>query len=242
MKPVLTLVLGILFSVAIHAETYVVCVGIGNYAAPKVKNLTKTEADAKAMAEFFKKGTQNVRTITGKYATKSQILKSLNSQFSRATTDDKIIFFFSGHGYPGGFCPYDMTKIEEGLKYSDVISIMQKSKAKNKFIFADACHSGAIRQNDSNTEPKAGNVLLFLSSRGNEYSAESPFLANGYFTKHLLRGLGGGADVNKDKRITAKELFNYVSDGVKSQTNDRQHPVMWGKFDDDLTIVEYRKK
>ena len=195
MKPVLTLVLGILFSVAIHAETYVVCVGIGNYAAPKVKNLTKTEADAKAMA-----------------------------------------------GYPGGFCPYDMTKIEEGLKYSDVISIMQKSKAKNKFIFADACHSGAIRQNDSNTEPKAGNVLLFLSSRGNEYSAESPFLANGYFTKHLLRGLGGGADVNKDKRITAKELFNYVSDGVKSQTNDRQHPVMWGKFDDDLTIVEYRKK
>ena len=46
MKPVLTLVLGILFSVAIHAETYVVCVGIGNYAAPKVKNLTKTEADA----------------------------------------------------------------------------------------------------------------------------------------------------------------------------------------------------
>ena len=53
MKPVLTLVLGILFSVAIHAETYVVCVGIGNYAAPKVKNLTKTEADAKAMAEFM---------------------------------------------------------------------------------------------------------------------------------------------------------------------------------------------
>lgn len=235
-------VLGFFLSFSIHAETYVVCVGIGNYADPKVQNLTKTEADAKAMAEFYKKGTQNVITITGKYATKDQILKSLNSQFSRAKDDDKIVFFFSGHGYPGGFCPYDMTKIEEGLKYSDVISIMQKSKAKNKFIFADACHSGAIRQNNSDTEPKAGNVLLFLSSRGNEYSEESPFLANGYFTKHLLRGLGGGADSNKDKRITARELFKYVSEGVKSQTNNQQHPVMWGKFDDDLTIVEYRKK
>lgn len=242
MNRAITFILVFLASFALYAETYVVCVGIGNYADPKVQNLTKTEADAKAIAEFYKKGTKNVITITGKYATKAQILKSLNNQFSRAKSDDKIIFFFSGHGYPGGFCPYDMTKIEEGLKYIEVISIMQKSKAKNKFIFADACHSGAIRQNGSDTEPKVGNVLLFLSSRGNEYSAESPFLANGYFTKHLLRGLGGGADVNKDKRITARELFNYVSDGVKSQTNNRQHPVMWGKFDDDLTIVEYRKK
>lgn len=236
-------ILGVLFvCLFANAETYVVCVGIGNYADPQVQNLSKTEADAKAMAEFYKKGTKNVITITGKYATKSQILKSLRSQFGRAKANDKIVFYFSGHGYPGGFCPYDMTKIEEGLKYSDVIGIMQQSKANSKFIFADACHSGAIRQNGADSDPKAGNVLLFLSSRGNEYSAESPFLANGYFTKNLLRGLGGGADANKDKRITAKELFNYVSDGVKSQTNNHQHPVMWGKFDDNLTIVEYRKK
>lgn len=241
MNRIVIFILGFLASFALQAETYVVCVGIGNYSDPKVRNLTKTEADAKAMAEFYKKGTQNVITITGKYATRDQILKSLDSQFARAKAVDKIIFYFSGHGYPGGFCPYDMTTIEEGLKYSELISIMQKSKAKNKFIFADACHSGAIRQNGTDTEPKVENVLLFLSSRGNEYSAESPFLANGYFTKHLLRGLGGGADANRDKRITARELFNYVSDGVKSQTNDRQHPVMWGKFDDNLSIVEYRK-
>lgn len=242
MRRVFLLLTGCILAFAIHAETYVVCVGIGNYSDPKVQNLTKTEADAKAMAEFYRKGTPNVITITGRYATKSQILKSLKSQFARAKTDDKIVFFFSGHGYPGGFCPYDMTKIEEGLKYSDVISIMQKSKAKSKFIFADACHSGAIRQNGTESDPKAGNVLLFLSSRGNEYSAESPFLANGYFTKNLLRGLGGGADSNRDMCITARELFNYVSEGVKTQTKNRQHPVMWGNFEDDLTIVEYRQK
>lgn len=242
MKRVILLLFSYVVAFALYSETYVVCVGIGNYSDPKVQNLTKTEADAKAMAAFYKKGTKNVITITGKYATKSQILKSLKSQFGRAKANDKIVFFFSGHGYPGGFCPYDMTKIEEGLKYSDVISIMQKSKAKNKFIFADACYSGAIRRNGTDSDPKAGNVLLFLSSRGNEYSAESPFLANGYFTKHLLRGLGGFADANKDMRITARELFDYVSKGVKTQTKDRQHPVMWGNFDDNLTIVEYRKK
>ena len=226
-----------------HCETYVVCVGIGNYASPKVRNLTKTESDAKAVAEFYKKGTKNVITITGKYATTSQVLKSLRDQFSRAKENDKIIFFFSGHGYPGGFCPYDMTNINGGIKYSEIINIMQQSQAKNKLIFADACHSGAIRQkqNVNNTPIKSGNVLFFLSSRGNEYSAENAFLANGYFTKNLLRGLSGGADFNRDKLITAKELFKFVSEGVKSQTNGKQHPVMWGKFDDNLTIVEYQK-
>lgn len=241
----LILILSLLLSgLAAFAETYVVCVGIANYADPRVQDLQKTEADAKAMAEFYKKGTKNVITITGKYATKSQILKSLKSQFSRAKADDKIVFFFSGHGYQGGFCPYEMSKKEDGLKYSDVISVMQQSAAKDKFIFADACHSGAIRQkgSDSEPKPKPGNVLLFLSSRGEETSAENKLLANGYFTKHLLRGLGGGADVNGDRRITAKELFTYVSDGVKTQTKDQQHPVMWGRFDDDLTIVEFHKK
>lgn len=242
MKRVLIFLIVHIMTIGLFAETYVVSVGIGNYADTKMRNLTKTESDAKAIAEFYKKGTEKVITITGKYATKSQILQSLKNQFSKADANDRIVFFFSGHGYPGGFCPYDMMKQEDGLKYSDVINIMQQSKARSKFIFADACHSGAIREDGSYTDSKTGNVLLFLSSRGKEYSAENPFFANGYFTKYLLRGLGGGADANGDRRITAKELFDYVSEKVKLKTGNRQHPVMWGRFDDDLSIVEYRKK
>lgn len=242
MKLIFTTVCAIICAFASIANTYVVCVGIGNYADKNVQDLTKTEKDAKAMAEFFKRGTDNVITITGKYATKSKILESLKSQFSRAQSRDKIIFYFSGHGYPGGFCPYEMRKIEEGLTYSEVIDIMKNSKARDKFIFADACNSGAIRQNNINSSPNAGNIVFFLSSRGNEYSIESPFLANGYFTKHLLRGLGGGADANKDKSITAAELFKYVSQRVQSQTKGKQHPVMWGKFPDNLVVVSYSKR
>lgn len=242
MKRLLILLILFLTIISVDADTYVVSVGIGNYGNPKVQKLMKTETDAKAIADFYKKGTKNVIVITGKYATKSQILNSIRSQFMRAKKDDKIVFFFSGHGYPGGFCPYDMTKLEEGIKYSEVIDIMQRSKAKNKFIFADACYSGAIRKKESVSYPSTGNILLFLSSRGNEYSEENPYIANGCFTKYLLRGLGGGADTNRDRRITAQELFNYVSEGVRSQTKDRQHPVMWGKFDDNLTIVEYSKR
>lgn len=242
MRLVITLLVLLITALGSMADTYVVSVGICNYADPNVNNLTKTEQDAKAIAEFYKQGTENVITITGKYATRSQIINSLRSQFGRAKTGDKIVFYFSGHGYPGGFCPYDMRKIEDGLTYGEVIKIMQQSAATDKFIFADACNSGAIRQGDNSTKPEAGNIVFFLSSRGNEYSGESPFLANGYFTKHLLRGLGGGADKNRDRTITASELFNYVSEGVQRQTNGKQHPVMWGKFPDNLPVVSYIKK
>jgi len=232
-----------LFSLLVaNAETYVVCVGIGNYADERVQDLTKTEKDARAISAFFKRGTDYVITITGRYATKSQIVKSLRSQFSRAEKDDKIVFYFSGHGFPGGFCPYEMRKLEDGLTYDEIIEIMQQSDAKDKFIFADACNSGAIRQGKVASKSDAGNIVFFLSSRGNEYSIESPFLASGYFTNHLLRGLGGGADSNRDRTITASELFKYVSDGVQKQTKGKQHPVMWGKFPDDLVVVSYRKK
>lgn len=225
-----------------RAETYVVCVGVGKYANPNVRNLTKTEADAKAMAAFFKRGTPNVITLTGRYATKARILSSLRSQFGKAKCDDKIIFYFSGHGYPGGFCPYEMADLSQGLTYAEVLKIMNQSPAASKFIFADACNSGTIRQADNFTPPRAGATIFFLSSRSNESSLESPLLANGYFTKHLLRGLSGAADSNGDRAITASELFRYVSAGVQEQSRGRQHPVMWGTFPDDLVIVSYGQK
>ncbi len=242
MRKFLLLIAIFIASLTIHAETFVVCVGIGSYADSKVQTLAKTEKDAKAIADFYKKGTTNVATITGKYATKAQILKTLQSQFGRAKAGDKIIFYFSGHGYPGGFCPYEMRKVDDGLTYSEVIKIMNDSKASNKIIFADACNSGAIRKNQSSTPSNIGNIMMFLSSRGNEYSIESPLLSNGYFTNYLLHGLGGKADANGDRTITAKELYNYVSTGVTQISKGKQHPVMWGKFPDDMVIVKYGKR
>ena len=241
MRP-LILALALLWASLLQAATYVVSVGIARYADPRFTPLSNTETDAKAMAEFYKKGTPNVITLTGRHASKSQILSSLKSQFARAREGDKIVFFFSGHGYSGGFCPFDMTGLGSGLSYSEVIEVMNSSKASEKIIFADACHSGGLRQGDTVKNPDAGNILFFLSSRGTESSIESPLAANGFFTKNLLRGLRGAADNNEDRQITARELFQYVSAKTGEDTGGRQHPVMWGSFPDDMVIVKYKKK
>lgn len=220
-----------------YSETFVVSVGIANY-EDKRQSLANTENDAKAISEFYKQGTDNVTTITGKYATKDNIVNSLKKAFKKAQKGDKIVFYYSGHGYPGGLCPYDMHSITDGLSYSEIIEIMKESKATNKIVFADACNSGSIRTEEL---PK-GDVMFFLASRGNENSIENQYLAHGYFTKNLLRGLKGAADSNHDREITAKEIFNYVSETTKKETRNTQHPVMWGNFSNDMIIVRYKKK
>ena len=221
-------------------DIYVVSVGIADYQT--ISDLTLPEKDAKAIAELYKTQTKNVILITGKYATKARVLKSLKDQFGRAKEQDMIVFAFSGHGYPGGVCPYDMSaKNESGVSYREIRSILKQSRAKRKIVFADACFSGGIRSNASNNHQahQDSDVLLFLSSRGGETSIESPFMVNGFFMTYLLRGLRGGADADRNRKITAKELFLFVSQGVKERSKDQQHPVMWGRFDDDEVLMDW---
>ena len=221
-------------------DIYVVSVGVANY--QNISGLVLPEKDAKAIAELYKTRTKNVILITGKYATKARILKSLKDQFSRAKEEDMIVFSFSGHGYPGGICPFDMSaKDDSGVSYREIRNILKQSRAKRKIIFADACFSGGLRNNTSNHQHNHNDadVLLFLSSRGGETSIESPFMVNGFFTTYLLRGLRGGADTDRNRKITAKELFLFVSQGVKERSKDQQHPVMWGKFDDGYVLMDW---
>ena len=56
-------------------------------------------------------------------------------------------------------------------------------------------------------EHEKSNVMLFLSSRDNETSIERKDMKNGFFTTCLVSALRGKADSNRDRTISAKELF-----------------------------------
>lgn len=231
-----------LVSMQASAETYVVVVGIAHYQDSRV-NLLLSENDAKSVAKIYKTRTKNVITMTGKYATRANIIKAMFDQFKRAKSGDMVVFFFSGHGYDGGFCPYDMgPKSKNALSYEDVYAIFRKSKATRKVVIADACMSGGLRKKNlfHNSKRSKANVVMFLSSRTKEYSIEKRNMKNGFFTTYLERGLRGGADINKDRVVTAKEIFNFVSKEVKKISKNRQHPVMWGNFDDNFIMTDWR--
>lgn len=235
-----TLIVALVAALTLQAKVYVVSVGISNY--QHINDLRLPENDAKSIAKIFKTHTPNVITITGRYATKATITKALRDQFARARRGDQVIFFFSGHGYDNGFCPYDMQRNGcGGLSFSEIGALFRNCKATSKFILADACHSGALRKTTKRaTTPKPGtDVMLFLSCRTQEVSIEHPSMTNGFFTTYLEQGLRGSADANRDRNITARELYTYVSRGVKDISRDKQHPVMWGKFKDSMSILRW---
>ena len=67
--------------------------------------------------------------------------------------------------------------------------------------------------------------IVFLSSRSDELSAESPLVGSGFLTNGVIKGLRGKADSNDDKKITVMELFKYVHKDVQLH-NNKQHPQL----------------
>lgn len=218
------------------SKVHLVAVGIADYPGT-ANDLNLPAKDAATVKWLYEQNTNAVTAIlTNTAATKEAILSSIRSTFRYASTDDIIVFFFSGHGYKGGFVAYDGY-----LDYDDIRKAMSESHCKNKMIFADACFSGKMRQGSTEVkqEHERSSVMLFLSSRDNETSIERKDMKNGFFTSCLVDALRGKADSNRDRTITAKELFKFVSDNVRALSKNKQHPVMWGHFSDNMPVIQW---
>ena len=211
-----------------------VCVGIADY--PGTENdLRISDNDAKTIAKVFAVAKHaSVDILTNKQATQSALLSSMHTSFMNANSEDAVILYFSGHGTPGALVCYDGL-----LTYQHIFKMLKGCKAGRKMIIADACYAGKMRTGkQQSTNYNSQNVMLFLSSRTNETSRETQF-KNSLFTIFLERGLRGGADRNKDRAITARELYDFVHQGVIEASGNKQHPVMWGKFDNNMTIINW---
>ncbi len=237
MKRRFSLLLFLLLSVQLlfAQKTYLVAVGISDYPGT-ASDLRLPVNDARTMAELCRKNNDaEYICLLNSNATVAEVKKSMSRLFSKARKDDNIILFFAGHGVQSGFCMYDGV-----FAFKEVRRLFSQFRNVNKLVFADACCSGGLRVNSgSSGSGKQNNVVFFLSSRGNESSMEIPSMKNGLFTAFLERGLRGGADEDRNRRITAKELYDFVSNGVRSASKEKQHPVMWGSFSDKMTIMKW---
>lgn len=230
----LLLVTLLLPQAAFAIKVHLVAVGITDYPGSQM-DLTLPAKDAATVKWLYEQNTNAVTTLlTNEQATKSAILSTIRSTFKYSSTDDIVVFFFSGHGYKGGFVAYDGK-----LSYSEIRNAMSETHCKNKMILADACFSGKMRQGARPVleEHRKSNVMLFLSSRDNETSIERKDMKNGFFTTCLVDALRGKSDADRDRTITAKELFVFVSKNVKKLSKNKQHPVMWGHFSDTMPVI-----
>ncbi len=231
---ILTLIIALLMPFTTNAKIYLVSAGITDYPGTDM-DLHVCANDARCIKQLYDKNSA-VESIVllNKQATKENIISSMRSLFKKASARDIVVFYYSGHGVAGGLQTYNGI-----LTYQRIRNAYSESNSKNKMMFIDACFAGDIRRNkrDTSAQSKQSNVMLFLSSRGTETSLEDPKLPNSIFTYSLINGLKGLADVNRDRTVTAKELFDYVSADVQRRSNREQHPVMWGNFSKTMPVM-----
>lgn len=243
----LVLFAALLTTAALAQKTYIVCVGISENRV-NTDPLPACRNDIKDFAKVFDHYKNcEVFMLLDKNATRSHILTILKREFAKATPQDEIIFAYSGHGFDGGVSTYENNEV---VYCSEVQSIMHSSQAKRKAIFMMACHSGSFTKRHANNTDNRRNynrnsdVMIFVSSKDNEPSYLISGQRYSVFYDYLIRGLLGDADRNRDKLVTARELFNYVGSNVQrfaERIGQQQHPVMWGRFSDDMVIIKLKK-
>jgi hypothetical protein len=142
------------------------------------------------------------------------------------------------------------------LPMDELQTIFARIEAERVIAFVDACYSGAAGgRTFASKRTRAGAVDdLFLerltrskgraivtASRPAEVSMELPELGHGIFTYFLVRGLRGGADLNRDGIVSLQELYEYVEQQVTRKSRSvggNQHPMMKGELEGVLPLVK----
>ena len=119
-------------------QTYALITGVSAYQNSRM-NLNTTTKDAKDLRTVLNRFNGKSALLTSKYANSQNIADKLRKIVATAKEEDKIMFFFSGHGNTGAFCTYDGT-----FKYAELINILSKAKAREIYCFVDACMAGSI--------------------------------------------------------------------------------------------------
>jgi hypothetical protein len=189
---------------------------------------------------------ENIAVLVDEAATKNNIIQTMNDIFSKASANDLLMFYFSGHGAENAFCPTDITdQYNSLLLHSEVKAVFKKYPARYKICYADACYSGSIYQGTPTSSPVVSgpaetSVAIMMSSKNTETSQENSKMRQGAFTYYLIKGLKGSADRDNDKIINLGELFTYVKGNVLNFTKNSQTPVIEGNASRDMPLAVIR--
>ncbi|WGV16276.1 caspase family protein [Fuscovulum ytuae] len=131
--------------------------------------------------------------------------------------DEIAILYFAGHGYieqVGGYLICSDTKDgDDGLSLHEVMVLANQSKAKNRIIVLDCCHSGIAGNHslrDEAIQISIG-VTVLTASTVSQYASEKD--GSGLFTSLLVDALNGGA-ANLLGDITPGSVYAHIDQSL----------------------------
>lgn len=189
------------------------------------------------------------------------------SELRRRLVDQQsdVYIYYSGHGFPdysenrneAYFVPYDGDVLDislTGYPVQTLYNNLSRIPARSITVIVDACFCGEsprgpLMKAVSKVRLKVKNPILQLEDRSAVFTACGPDEVSnwyieqrhGFFTYYFLKGLQGGADLDKNGLITAAEMKSFLDDpvsGVPRQSRiicgNEQHPQVFGNLNQEL--------
>lgn len=208
----------------------------------------------------------NMRLLLNEQATLTNINAELTSFIGKASANDLLLIFIAGHGAPDPAALQNLYILAHDTNPENMPDtalamntlgayIQQNVRAERVVLLIDTCHSAglstevarAVQNNLVNLYlekllyQEKGRAII-TSSDVNEYSRESVKWGNGHgvFTYYLLEGLNGKADTNEDRLVSVGELFRFVRQKVRLDTQFQQNPRMLVGENEELALAAMR--
>jgi tetratricopeptide (TPR) repeat protein len=250
------------------AKPWAVVAGISKY--ENIRGLNFADKDAQAFYNYLvntrggpKLKPAQVKLLLNEKALSTEIYGALYWLEESVKPNDRVIFYFSGHGdvenksddpdtQEGFLLAYNAPKA--AYKISGAVSVrhlqqyfdkyINQNKAQCVILIADACRSGDLAGGSEGAQlttqalgkSKNKQIIKILSAQENEVSFEGSKWGGGVFTYYLLKGIEGLANSNNDNVINTAELAAYLPLKVAFATANAQHPHIDGNPQQSLFV------
>ena len=221
-----------------------VIVGINEY--KKLQKLEYAVNDANGIANCLNKKfgfeRENLIKLLDDEASRQKILQTYLALTETADENDRIVFFFAGHGFtrsgrrkeagflvPSDGDPEDLSTL---IQWDEITRSSDLIPAKHILYIIDACYGGVAL---SRSVPDGSRFLkdmlarfsrqVLTAGKANEVVADSggPIDGHSIFTGHLLNALKGKA-YSKDNILNANRVMAYVYEKVATDAHSDQTP------------------
>ena len=169
------------------------------------------------------------KLLLGSHSTAQALLASQPERvtFTTLTTalealfsfDEKVLFYFSGHGYVKDGETYLVTQDGNntlpGLALREILDMANASSAREVLLLLDSCHSGALGEPNLNGSLAKAylrpGVTLLAASRSDQHAIEK----NGHslFTNLVIGALKGGASDVRGQ-VSEASIYAYVEQAL----------------------------
>jgi hypothetical protein len=204
-------------------ETYALVVG-SNAAGPGQTELRYAEDDARRVGAILTElgGYTPAAVEVVVHPTPAALREKLARLEQRvaagaaAGKQARVFFYYSGHARASAI---DLGP--DGMPLAELRQRLFAIPATLTVVVLDACQSGAFSRvkgaspaadfsfNSRQTLDAKG-IAVLASSTGSELSQESEHLRSSYFTHHLLVGMRGAGDANRDGQVSVDEAYRYA--------------------------------